>query len=245
MSKSKLKNAPLKEVIFELFWEGELNQMGFPIDIGFDLAQGKFADRLKSTFPLHRKVIPDGAPVQVFGSPLHQYWKGEFQWPVVQHGPGMIAINDTEVGYVWEDLYKPTLIHTIEALCDSYEYPLPFNRAKLQYIDAYDIADGDVKKFIEHNLRTQVTTQYPQPGQLINLQLFQSFVLENGSEMQLKISSGINNKNQMPSVIWTTAVQKATNFSPPELFQWLDEAHTATSDMFRTMLNPDFYASLD
>ena len=55
MSKNKLKNAPLKEVIFELRWESTLDDSGNPYDPGYDLAQGKFADRLHSEFPVHKK----------------------------------------------------------------------------------------------------------------------------------------------------------------------------------------------
>jgi hypothetical protein len=59
MSATKLKNAPLKEVIFELHWECSNDPSGVKIDRGFDLAQGKFADLLKPEFPLHRRLIPD------------------------------------------------------------------------------------------------------------------------------------------------------------------------------------------
>ena len=77
MSSVKLKNAPLKKVVFELQWKCDVNNHGSPFDNGFDLAQGKFADKLKPNFPLHRKLVPDGAPIKLFGAPLYQYWVGE------------------------------------------------------------------------------------------------------------------------------------------------------------------------
>jgi hypothetical protein len=28
------------------------------------------------------------------GFPVHQFWKGENEWPVVQIGPGILVVND-------------------------------------------------------------------------------------------------------------------------------------------------------
>lgn len=70
MSSTKLKNAPLKEVIFELFWDCSIDGTGLQIDEGFDLAQGVFSNQLKSDFPVHKKLIPENIPFKVFGAPI-------------------------------------------------------------------------------------------------------------------------------------------------------------------------------
>lgn len=245
MSSTKLKKAPLKEVIFELHWQGSPDAMGVLRDEGFDLAQGKFADRLKKEFPVHKKLIPDGVPLHVFDAPIHQYWKGEFKWPVVQHGQGMLAVNEVEAGYEWEKTFKPTVLKAINLLLDSYEVQPQFNRAKLQYIDAWDVADTDPRTFTKENLLTQIKIGYPMPGTLGNFNIFQSFVLDDGSEMQLNIANGVNNQNQMPSVVSTTTVEKRAIFTQATLVDWLEMAHSKTSHMFKTMLDPDFYGNLD
>ena len=46
MSKSKLKNAPLIEVIFELQWHGFVEVNGMLTDEGFEFAQGNFAKKI-------------------------------------------------------------------------------------------------------------------------------------------------------------------------------------------------------
>lgn len=245
MSEAKLKIAPLKEVIFELHWSGSVDNSGSPVDDGFDLAQGKLAEKLKQDYPVHKKLIPDGVPFRIFGAPLHQYWKSEFKWPVIQHGCGMLAVNEVELGYEWEDTYKPTVLYAIKMLSASYEDPIRFNKAKLQYIDAWDVDAEGAKAFVEENLRTNIKSNYPLPGKLKSFNLFQIFELEDGSEMQLNITNGINNQNQKPCVIWTTTVEKKCNFKQEEIVDWLETAHTAASNMFKKMLNPNFYASLD
>lgn len=245
MSIAKLKNAPLKEVIFELHWYGESDTTGIPIDSGFDLAQGKFADKLKKMYPVHKKLIPDGVPFKVFGAPIHQYWKGEFIWPVVQHGQGFLAVNETGEGYEWEKNYKPTVLESVNLLIKAYEEPLRFNRLKLQYIDACDVEKLEPMTFMKKNLLTTLDTDYQHPGKLKYFNISQVFELENGSMMHLNIANGTNNQNQKPAIIWTTTVEKDFNCSEKELKSWLESAHSATSAMFKNMLNPEFYASLD
>jgi uncharacterized protein (TIGR04255 family) len=245
MSSSKLKNAPLKEVIFELHWECGIDSNGAFYDAGFDLAQGKFADKLKASYPIHRKILPDGAPIKIFGAPLHQYWKGEFVWPVIQHGQGMIAVNEVEQGYEWEASYKPALVNTIHQLIDSYEEKLLFNRLKLQYIDAWDLNGQDALEFISQQLQTEIRNYYQTPGNLRSINIQQNFDLENGLIMSLNIFNGINNENQQPSVIWTTTVERHSRMNVDEVVESLESAHAEVSEMFKRMLNPEFYASLD
>jgi len=245
MSKSKLKNAPLIEVIFELHWHDTADANGSTTDEGFDLAQGKFAEKIKSEFPLHKKLIPEGFPIRIFGAPLHQYRKNELEWPVIQHGQGVFSVNETENGYEWQKTFRPTIIESVKKLLDSYEEPLKFNRVKLQYIDAWDIKKTNPKDFMKENLQTDIQTNFEISGKLNNFSVFQAFELEDGSEAQLNISSGINNKNQEQAVIWTTSVEKISEFKLPDIIAWLDNAHDVTSKLFVQMLNPKFYASLD
>lgn len=244
MSSAKLKNAPLKEVVFELYWECNTNN-GMQVDTGFDLAQGKFADKLMNDFPVHRKIVPDGIPLKIFGAPLHQYWAGELKWPVIQHGQGMIAVNEVEDGYEWKT-FEPLIIKAITLLTESYAEPLKFKRVRLQYIDAWDLDDGiNAEDFVTQNLQTQVTNSYQLPGDLSNFNIQQTFKLSDSSLMSLNISDGINNQNQKQSVIWTTIVEKKAPMLIDEIKKWIVTAHTASSEMFKKMLNTEFYASLD
>jgi uncharacterized protein (TIGR04255 family) len=245
MSSTKLKNAPLKEVIFELHWALAIDNSGMQYDAGFDLAQGKFAERLKSSFVVHRKLIPDGVPFNVTGVPIHQYWKDEFTWPVIQHGQGMMAVNAVELDYEWEKSYKPLVISSIEKLMDSYEEALSFSKVKLQYIDAWDLDGMAPMDFITHNLQTEIHNGYELPGKLRSLNIQQNFELRDDSIMSLNIANGLNNKNQQPSVIWTTTVEKQAKLTVEDVKDWLEQAHTSTSNMFKQMLNTEFYDSLD
>lgn len=245
MSNTKLKNAPLKEVIFELFWECSIDGAGMQADEGFDLAQGVFFNELKSDFPVHRKLIPDNIPFKVFGAPIHQYWTGQMQWPVVQHGQGMIAINEVEKGYEWEDTLKPIIVSTVQKLVESYNRNLIFNKCRLQYINAWELTDQEPIDFVKEILQTEISTGYHTPGNLSGFNIQSNFQLESDTQMALTITSGINNQSQKNSVIWTTLVEKNAKMQKEDILSWIDFAHNQTSSMFKKMLKPDFYVSLD
>lgn len=245
MSNTKLKNAPLKEVIFELFWECSIDGTSMQVDEGFDLAQGIFFNKLKSAYPVHRKLIPENAPFKVFGAPIHQYWKGQMHWPVVQHGQGMIAVNETEKGYEWEEGFKPTIIKVIQQLVESYDRKLTFNKCRLQYINAWELTEQEPVDFVRENLQTEISTGYSSPGTQSGFNIQSTFQLGQGTQMALTITNGINNQSQNKSVIWTTLVEKNGKMHQEDVNQWIGFAHDHTSSIFKTMLNPDFYASLD
>lgn len=245
MSSTKLKNAPLKEVIFEVHWDGVSDQNGTLRDAGFDLAQGKLAERLKVDFPLHRKLLPDSAPISFFRIPKHQYWTGELNWPVVQHGEGILTVNEVEVGYEWENRFKPLVLGVIDKTKEAYENNIHFKSVKLQYIDAWDLENQSFIDFIGNNLQTFIKIGYQEPGKLKNVNIHQSFELTDASIFQLNIYDAYNNKTDQKSIVWTTTVEKSAAFNDAELIDWLEGAHQVTSDFFKKMLSKDFYDSLD
>ena len=245
MSETKLIKAPLKEVIFELHWNCPIDNSGIQTDVEFEFAQGRFAERIKKYFPVHKKLLPDGFPINIIHSPIHQYWKGEFRWPVVQHGQGMIAINEIEEGYEWEASFKPTIEQVLKVLFESYENNTKYERLKLQYIDAWDLNNEDPYEFIKNNLLTSIQTSYKSFGVAKDVNLFQSYELEDKSNLQVNISNGTNNKTQCKSIIWSTTVEKFGRFSQNEIMEWIEFAHKICSETFTNMLNKEFYEELD
>jgi uncharacterized protein (TIGR04255 family) len=244
MSK-KLKDAPLKEAIFELFWQSPLDNTGFPIDRGFDLAQGKFAIHIADRFPYHKRILPQNSAIKVYGQPIHQFWKGNVEWPVVQLGQGILTVNDTDKNYEWNDTYRPNIHKALDILLLSYSEPLNFNKISLKYIDSVDIDyDTDLSKFISVNLQTALVNNYKPPGKLIGLNLNQVFAVD-GSDVHLNIQTATNNLNAKQAIVWITTVIKVGTLSKTDILTWIDQAHSITSNLFVEMLNPQFYASFN
>lgn len=245
MSRKKLKNAPLREAIFELFWDSPVDKSGIKLDKEFELSQGKFQIHVYDKFPIHKRIIPQGASIKVYGMPLHQFWKGDVQWPVIQLGPGVLTVNETDKNYDWEKTFRPNIAFAMEALKKSYVVYPELNRVSLKYIDAVDFQDPDkLGNFIKENLMTEIENKYKVPGRLSGLSLNQIFDVDD-SKVSVNVQTAVNNITSSKAIVWITSVIREGKISGKELVLWIDKAHKIASDLFVNMLNPSFYASFD
>ena len=244
---AKLSKAPLQEVIFEAFWELSVNpQTKQPHDPGFELAQGVFAENVSERFPYHKRmphlIVP---PFLMNPQPVHQFWHGEGEWPVLQLGPGLFAANETEKNYVWDSEFLPVIRYGLEAVVRSYKTPPPFNRVSLRYIDAVEL-EGEFKDdfimFIETNLQIRVDRGFEMDGTISNQMVNQTHKLEDGSVLNLMVSDG--QRNAKPAVVWQTVVMKEGRFSVDDIREWVPNAHSVCSGLFRKMLRKGYYDSL-
>lgn len=245
MSARKLKNAPLKEAIFEIFWDSPIDQNGMKIDKEFEISLGKFAHHASSFFPIHKRTIPQGAPIKFYGLPIHQFWRGHVLWPVIQIGPGVLTVNDTDKNYHWEETYRPTIKNAIEILGKSYSNLPNFNKFSLKYIDSVDLkAEEDLLSYLKINLLTNIENQYQIPGNLSALNINQVFDV-NQYKVSINIQTAVNNVTGAPAIVWITSVVKVGNITEKDLLLDIDSAHTLCSNLFINMLNKEFYAAFD
>lgn len=243
MQNNKLKNAPLKEVILEVTWEESIDEFGNKFDKGFELAQGSFFEKIKSSFPIHKKLTNNNQSL-IYGNPIHQYWTQETEWPVIQHGQGILTINQVEEKYTWND-FKDLVIVIIEELNKSYSSLLKFNSITLEYLDAFDLnKETDLFNFIENKLQTSVNTKYELPGELSNIKINRRYTQPNGAWLDINISDAVNNIDDNNAIIMlTTATKEITKEC--EIFNELESLHDLCSNVFKTILDKQFYGSLN
>jgi len=244
---NKLKNAPLQEVIFEARWEPVLDPANKQWrDEGFKFALGKFQESIADRYPLTRELIPTDFPEHLLiHKPLYQFWSGEGIWPVLQIGPGVFTLNDTEKNYEWERSYKPALTSALEHLDQAYARELNFVNYSLRYIDVVKVGDyafGDWASFVAENLNFRFENQFDARGALREFNFQQVFDLEDGSGLRISISNGKQDSEE-PVFIWQTAVLGNERRSRGELLKWVTRAHDITSDVFKDICKKDFYAS--
>lgn len=245
MKGKKLKNAPLQEAIFELFWQSPLDATGFPFDKDFEFALGKFDSHISTHFPIKKKIVPDAPGLRVYGRPMYQFWTQNAVWPVVQLGPGILTVNDTDKNYEWEATYRPNILTAIDALIKNYDQKPQFSKVSLKYIDSVDIDSfEDIHDFISQNFQTGLVNRFDIPGRTIGLNINQAFEIDE-STVLLNIQTAKNNSNGKKALVWMTTVEKTGKFTDHDIRKWLDHAHSLSSDLFVKMLNPDFYASFN
>jgi len=244
---TKLARAPLQEAIFEIRWELDIdpgtNQM---LDIGFSMAQGKLESIVKSRFPHHVRKLPLNFPDLVLQyQAIHQYWTGpENTWPVIQLGPGIFTINDTDLNYDWQNTYLPLIKEGLEWIYKAYDGKIKLNFANLRYIDSVKLKDygfdGKWQEFIAENFNFSFLNTIHK-GNLKGIQFDQLFELEDKSTLHFTMSSGKYRYTDQDALIWQTAVFKNDKFDKKTLLEWLDLAHGITSDSFKNLTKPVFY----
>ena len=241
----KLPKAPLQEVIFELLWDVDFDQHGDLVDLDFELAQGVFAREISGEFPTRKRAIPEGIPIKIYPNAIHQFWKGPGAWPVVQIGPGVLAVNDTEVNYEWDSKFFPLVKRSIAHLEKSYEKELNYINVSLRYIDAIEIDDDDQSdflNFINSKFKIKLSYDFEIPGSISNLNLTQTFSIDDETKISLIISNGKNKLNK-PALIWQTYIFCKTKKTSTGVIDWVEGAHSLTSKTFVDILNSEFYDS--
>src|SRR5690606_2015036 len=154
---SKLPNAPLNEVIFEIRWPLQMTDQGYMVDEGFELASGRLSILVEEDFPINRRVKSAELPEQFFPyQVIHQYWKGEQKWPVLQLGPGVFTSNNTYKFYYWKDnlnLIKKRIKWLMQAYRDNVNIVFAgLNYIAMKETEKYGDVDSVWISFIAKNL---------------------------------------------------------------------------------------------
>lgn len=246
MAIEKLPNAPLQEVIFEARWGLQSDSSGKQmIDPEFSFALGKFQDLIKKDFPFRANKFPNEFPPQILTyQTMYQFWTGKQKWPVVQIGPGIISINDTDQNYVWRDYY--ILVQSVlDKLLEAYDSSPDFIEASLRYIDTVRVKDygfDNWEDFVKQNINFRFENNFNTRGPLKNFQFNQSFEVNELGKLNVNLSSGANNKNET-LFIWQNGVSLKRRQTKSEMLQWLEKAHSCTSDVFKELCKEKFYGS--
>lgn len=241
---SKLPNAPLQEVIFELRWKlnpdpASQNQADTELQFAFANFSGLSAGKLKHRVILKPPSIPDSV---FYNRPVYQFWAAENQYPVFQLGTGVFTINETEKNYEW-NYFRSLILQGVEWLKESYSGKLDFSVAELRYIDAIEVDDDnqkDLSKFIADNLKVEIKNHFID-AKLNDLQLHQRFKIDNENHLSLLITNGIKNISQSKAIILQTSYNKTANISLENLTPWIDAAHDTCSSLFRKMMSNNLY----
>jgi len=241
---TKLPNAPLQEVIFELRWKLNFDSDSQSrSDKEFQFAFAKFSalssDKLKHKVILKPSAFPD---VLFVNRPIYQFWAAENLYPVFQIGPGVFTVNETEKNYEWE-YFRNLILEGVEWLTQSYSDKLDFTVAELRYIDAIEVNDDNEKdliKFIADNLKIEIKNHIIE-GKLTDFQLHQRFRIDNENYFNLLLTNGIKNSNQSKAIILQTSYNKTSNISLENLKGWIDAAHDTCSSLFKKMTSNNLY----
>lgn len=239
-----LKNKPLVEAIFELRWDLQERERSVKIDPHYKLLIGRLYDKLSNEYRFYEQLPTATMPDEIAGYVVqHRFRKGKNKWPLVQVGPGIITVNDTE-GYTWQDFEKRTIqaIGTLFGVYPQLKYNLKVNRLVLRYIDAiaFDFEKGDIFSFLRKELKTRIElhhglfddTGVKEMPSGFDLKLSFSSTEPEGT-INLRFARGTNKESD--ALLWETVVQSASEDAPQvedEIAHWIKEAHNLTDSWF-------------
>jgi uncharacterized protein (TIGR04255 family) len=159
MPSGRLKNAPLVEAIVELRWDPTGNAAP---DLGYSMLLGRLSGLLGKQYPESEPTPNAAAPLAMAAEMhmvLHRFRAAKDGWPLVQVGPTVFTINETEA-YDWEGNFRQRAIDAIELLFKAIEKPesIRVKSLLLRYIDGiqYDWEKGSLLGFLKKDLKTQI-----------------------------------------------------------------------------------------
>ena len=243
MERKILKNKPLVEAIFEIRWK--LHELAGP---HYKILIGRIYDRVKDRYPFYEPLPTATMPDEIAGYIVqYRFRKDKDKWPLIQIGPGIITLNDTE-GYLWED-FKKRICNLIEILYEAYpdsESNLKVNQLLLRYIDAidFDYEKKNLFKFLEEKLKVSIKIHerlFKETGVNnlpLNIDLRFTFPsIKPKGAIHLRFVRG--KRKGVDALIWEIMVQSVGNDIPENkegIINWVEVAHTLTDEWFFKMI---------
>lgn len=249
MERKILKNKPLVEAIFEVRWKSKKESgTGFKVDPNYKILIGRIYDKVKDEYPFYEQLPTANMPDEISGYIVqHRFRKGKDQWPLIQIGPGLITLNDTE-GYRWED-FEQRIGGVLDVLSKVYPDPqtnLIITQLILRYIDAidFDYENENLFEFLKEKLKVNVKIDESLFNETGVNNLPHNFDLSftflsakpKGSILLRFTRGKIKDRD---ALIWDTMVQSNDDeipFRKEEINPWVSDAHVLTDDWFFKMI---------
>ncbi len=158
-SKPDLSKKPLIEAIFELRWQLQQKRPNVFFDPNYKILLGRIYDRVTKEYPHHEELPAASVPDELAGHIVqHRFRKSENNWPLIQIGPGLVTLNDTN-NYTWKGFQKRA-VKLLSTLFGAYpnKKDLQFVMIQLRYLDGleFDFQKVDVLDFLSDKMKTNI-----------------------------------------------------------------------------------------
>lgn len=251
MAREPLSHKPLVEAVFELRWELKKVQRGIKLDPNYKIAIGRLYDRIKEKYEFHETLSTAAIPDEIAAYVVqHRFRVGEGEWPLVQIGPGILTLNDTET-YKWDD-FESRIPYVLKAFFEVYSSEdLVVNGLILRYIDAieFNYNEEDIFSCLKSALKTTVSvpqslfdaTGVDQTPLALDLRFSFPSSIPQGA-IHLRFARGV--KGTADALVWETAVQSIKLDAPKtcdEIVEWAAEAHELTDNWFFKLIKGELH----
>lgn len=236
---SKLPNAPLVEVVFELHWNVSTSDV-----TKTQYLYGDLYNLLKEKYPYREIVNSPEFPLEfLVDKPVHRYRNSVGDYPLIQIGPGLLTLNCTERKYFWEEFYD-NANQLVSNFLKIYSFlPTDEIRTSLFYLDffEFDFEKTNIHDFLNKNFNLSVGQSFLDTNSLptdLNLGFF--FKLECG-DVSVILKRGMNVDRKDGIILQTKLNGPNLHSNSAEISSWLTTAHETCSDIFKRIFKNEFY----
>jgi uncharacterized protein (TIGR04255 family) len=239
---SKLPNAPLVEVIFELRWKvtdkEELTKCQY--------LHGDLYASLKDHYKFREALIAPEVPIELYlNAPAHRFRVAQNDYPLVQVGPGLITLNTVDSKYIWED-YEEQIKNVIKIFLEVYQFNSQQEISlSLQYFDffKFNFESNNVFDFISNNLNITVKQNFfDNSNNPNNINLGFHYNTDLGS-LSISVIRGIDIAKSDGIIMQTNIKSKLIKPDLNLVNDWLGKSHEFCSTLFKDMTKGTLYES--
>jgi uncharacterized protein (TIGR04255 family) len=236
---SKLPNAPLVEVIIEFKWN---------IDSKEELADiqylyGDLYNELKNKYPFRENILPVEMPIEMtINKPVHRFRAEKGGYPLLQVAPGIITLNTIDDKYYWNSFFNDAkeLIQTFFNV-----HPVENKIAPaLLYIDffPFDFHENNVHEFINRKFNITFGQSFLETEKLpADFNMGFAYNIDLG-DLRVNFQKGKNNGAE--GILLQTRINGKPDKPHNEIINnWLKEAHTLSSNLFKQLTEGELYES--
>jgi uncharacterized protein (TIGR04255 family) len=143
----------LIEVIFEFHWFNKR----VSLDLQYGFLIGSLYENLKDNFPNYEVLPTARIPLKALPHDLkiiqYRFRCKNYDWPVVQLGPGVLTVNLNENHDTWDKI-KPVIEEVLTKFLKSYpkKEDLGIDKLVLKYLNAFDLKKDTKLLTVELNL---------------------------------------------------------------------------------------------
>lgn len=238
---SKLPNAPLLEVIYELRWPVTKNDDL----VNFQYLHGDLYSLMKNKYP-DRELLnnPDIPLALSIGNAVYRFRKSKNSYPLFQLGPGLLSLNTSDEFYYWEQFYE-----WAKELSENFFKVFPnaqkeFFTQRLIYFDFFEISfkDDNILDYLSSRLHISIKQDFFKSEDNPNLLTLNIGYPCQLGELHISVNPG-QHHNKKGIVIQTTLTGNAMLPEFSAILNWLDNAHTFCSDLFKELTKGEAYNS--
>ncbi len=236
---SKLPNAPLVEVVFELHWNVEKSD-----GTKTQYLYGDIYNLLKAEYPYREIANSPEIPFEILiNRPVHRYRSEVGGYPLFQVGPGLLTLNCTEKKYYWDDFYR-NAINLVNNFLSIYNFTDSETvKSSIFYLDffEFDFKSQNINDYLNNNFNLSIGQSFIQTDSLpkdLNLGFF--FEVDCG-DISVLFKRGKNSENKDGIILQTRLNGPTLSPNSEEISNWINIAHETCSKVFKNIFKDHFY----